>query len=120
MTIRNLEVMTREDINLAVIADTKAFLNTDPDPATFSTNSLVEILYPIKNANTPASLIARKMIFQALAKYADNELRQYAHRGEPKKNTRGFIVRPWLWQYPKKIVICPTCEREQLKDDLGE
>lgn len=90
-----------------------------PIGETYSTNELVELLYP-EALSRGDGLYARARIFKALMALAVRGLADCASRGDPRKlKHTGRSIKPWVWHAPGernaeyiKPQACPHCGGE--------
>jgi hypothetical protein len=90
-----------------------AWLETQPPDMTFSTNELIEALYPAALAKGDG-IFARRRMFRGIIAGANNNksIAPYVTRSAPVMHP-GFhkMVRPWIWHRPAESEICLMCGR---------
>ena len=88
----------------------RAYLLTLAQGETFSTNDLVEALYPREIADkTLGGDLARTRIYTLLAKLALDDMHDCCTKGEPEGMFMGRPKRPWHWHAPKQREVCCLC-----------
>lgn len=78
----------------------RAVLVRVPADMPYSTQKLMERLYPVAETRGDAAIKGRKRALNALLSMADRELADCVRRGPPHRNSWGIMARPYLWAAP--------------------